>query len=666
VNLLGEVGLLSCSVEEVPPKPEPHNFPEVDLPANSQYVSPMSNFVTFFPSKDCAQPPASFSKLDRIFHGPLRADHVQTGVLNGATILSARSASRAPRFYAQEDGAGWIVVKGQIFDVRAENPAVDLRDLLHHFLTEDSAGLNHYEGTFALAAWDARKRQGWAINDQASMLNLYYGEYDGGLYVSTNAISLARALGLRLDPGGLQELLARKVLLAPTTMFAGLRRVNIGEHIRYRGGTLSRGKHWHWYEPEAKYRNLREAADAAAAVVVDRVARYAASASPVVSDLTGGYDSRLLASAVHAAGLEPAVTVNGPPDHPDVRISYQVAKAMQWDMRHFDTQLLLTAAITPDVQQELLYRTNGELRFTEMYLQRLVWPILGQDFNLHLEGSGGPLLRYMPWSQEFFGIGRQRLANIDNVLNFRLLTDVPPPSLFSQDWLPVLRSRLRSRLQALCREQPGALTTQQCDAIHVWKMTGHGSLYISSGYDWLPGAAPYLSAGVVKTAIALPWTMCLTSRLQRQMIYDLSPRAARVVTAYGGPAEPTSLRNLHLVALQFAKRGTHLVDKLDRILLNGAVTKRLPSSFTKHLYYSSRTIGAGEQAAQGFRELLVPKTMFSRRLYDAEGLREVLSGSDDEWQARSSLITRLETIEALCRELDFEPEADFLASAPPE
>jgi hypothetical protein len=58
---------------------------------------------------------------------------------------------------------------------------------------------------------------------------------------------------------------------------------------------------------------------------------------------------------------------------------------MQWDMRHFDTQLLLTAAITPDVQQELLYRTNGELRFTEMYLQRLVWPILGQDFNLHLE-----------------------------------------------------------------------------------------------------------------------------------------------------------------------------------------------------------------------------------------------------------------------------------------
>src|SRR3712207_791757 len=106
------------------------------------------------------------------------------------------------------------------------------------------------------------------------MLNLYYGEYDAGLYVSTNAISLARALGLGLDPHGVQELLARNALLAPVTMFEGLRRVSTGEHVRYRAGALTRGEHWHAYEPEASYRSLREAADAAAAVVVDRVARY--------------------------------------------------------------------------------------------------------------------------------------------------------------------------------------------------------------------------------------------------------------------------------------------------------------------------------------------------------------------------------------------------------
>jgi hypothetical protein len=628
--------------------------------ADVQYVQLVSNFVAFFPSKDCAQSPASFSELDRISRGPLRANHVQTEVLNGAAILHTRSAGRAPRFYAQEDGAGWIAVKGQIFDVRSETSAVDLRDLLHHFLTEDFSGLNHYEGTFALAAWDARKQQGWAVNDQTSMLNLYYGEYDAGLYVSTNALSLARALSLGLDPRGVQELLARNYAgdLAPTTMFAGLRRVDIGEHVRYRAGTLSRGKHWHWYEPEASYGSIPEAADAAAAVVVDRVARYAASASPVLSDLTGGLDSRLVASAAYAAGLKFAVTVNGPPVHQDVRIGHRVAETMQWDMRYFNTQLLWTAKITPNMRRELLYRTSGELPFTEVYHHLLTRPQLAQDFNLSMQGSGGPLFRYFPWSQEFFGIGRRRLANVDNVLKYRILPQPPPPSLFSQDWLPALRSRLKSRLEGICREQPGTRTTQQLDAVHLWKQTGHSSLYMSAMYDWLPSVSPLLSAGVVKAGITMPWVMRLTSRLQRQMIYTLSPRAAGVVTAYGGTAEPTSFSNVHLAALQSAKRGVHLANKLNRVRLKGAKKYRSSGTFVTKQQIPFLT--------DELQEFLAPKTMLSRALYDAESLHQVLGGSDEDRQAHSLLIQKLATVEGLCREVGFEPEADFLTSAPPE
>jgi hypothetical protein len=620
----------------------------------------VSNFVAYFPSKDPARTPASFSELNGIFRGPLQADHVQSEVLNGAALLLTRSAGMSPRFYASEDGAGWIVVKGNIFDVHSETPAVDLEELLHYFLAEDLRALNRYEGTFALAAWDARKRQGWAVNDQTSMLNLYYGEYDAGLYVSTNALSLARALGLDLNPHGVQELLARNYagVLAPTTMFAGLRRVDIGEHVRYRAGTLSRGKHWHWYEPEANYGSIREAADAAAAVVVDRVARYAASASPVLSDLTGGLDSRLVASAACTAGVKFAVTVNGPPDHQDVRIAHRVAEIMQWNMRYFNTQLLWTAEITPDMRRELLYRTSGELPFTEAYHHLLTRPKLAQDFNLSMQGSGGPLFRYHPWGQEFFGIGRRRLANVDNVLKYRTLPHPPPASLFSQDWLPILRSRLKSRLEEICREQPGTRTTQQLDAVHLWKQTGHSSLYMSALYDWLPCSSPLLSAGVVKAGITMPWVMRLTSRLQRQMIYTISPRAAGVVTTYGGTAEPTSFKNVHLVALQSAKRGIHLVKKLDRVWSKGT---------NKHR--SSSTSVTKQQVpflTHELREFLAPKTMLSRALYDAESLHEMLSGSDEDRQAHSPLIQKLATIEGLCRELGFEPEANFLASAPPE
>jgi hypothetical protein len=620
----------------------------------------MSDFVAFFRSPECARPPASFSELGRIFGGPLRADHVHAEVLHGGAILRTRSLGRMPRFY-EEDGVGWIVFQGRIFDVRSEASAIDLKELLHHFLTGNLAGLNRYEGTFALAVWDARRQQGWAVNDQTSMLNLYYGEHDAGLYVSTNALSLARALGLGLDPHGVQELLARNRAgpLAPTTMFAGLRRVNIGEHVRYRAGALSHGKHWHAYEPEASFRSLREAAGTAAAIVVDRVARYAASAGPVLCDLTGGLDSRLLASAAHAAGLPCAVTVNGPPDHQDVRIAHRVAERMGWEMRYFDTRSLWTEEITSDMRRELLYRTNGELPFTEVYLHLLSRPQLARDFDLHVQGSGGPLFRYFPWAQEFFGIGRRRLANVDNVVRYRFLTNVPPPSLFSRNWLPALRSRLRFGIEAICREQPGTRTTQQLDAVHLWKETGHSSLYMSATYDWLPSASPLLSAGVVKVGIAMPWVMRLTSRLQREMIYALSPRAAGVVTAYGGTAEPISLKNLHLTALQSVKRGVHLAEKLDRILLKGTLTRQLSSGKPK-------TQPKIPFLTPEFREVLVPETMLSRALYSAEALRGLLNGSDEDWRTRSSLIVKLATVEELCRELSFEPEEDFLASAPME
>jgi hypothetical protein len=378
----------------------------------------------------------------------------------------------------------------------------------------------------------------------------------------------------------------------------------------------------------------------------------------VVCDLTGGLDSRLIASAADAAGLKPAVTVNGPVDREDVRIAHQLAAAMRWEMKYFDTPLLWRVEITPDMRRQLLYRTNVDLPFTEAYHHLLSRPRLAQEFDLHLMGGGGELLRYFPWSQEFFGIGRRRLASVNRLLDYRFLDVAPPPSLFSQNWLPALRSRLGARIEAICREQPGTRTTQQLDAVYLWKRTNHESLYMSALYDWLPSVAPLLSAGVVKAAVSMPWKMRLTSQLQRHMIYTTSPLAAgAAATNYGATAEPTSLKNLHLAAWRSAKRAAHLFGKLDRIVLRGTLTKRSPSRRAALEEHKSFLMHQAER-------LLAPKSMISRALYTPEGLHRILGGSDEDRQARYWVIMRLATVEALCREMGFEPEEDFLSTAP--
>src|SRR2546430_17094450 len=118
----------------------------------------------------------------------------------------------------------------------------------------------------------------------------------------------------------------------------------------------------------------------------------------MVFDLTGGYDSRLLASGAHFAGVKPTVTVNGPRDLPDVVVSKQVAAAAGWPMLYFDTDRLDGPPIGPEMRRELTFRTNGEIVFSDVYNQQFPRPPLAGRFNLHSGRLCGAFVRSCPWS----------------------------------------------------------------------------------------------------------------------------------------------------------------------------------------------------------------------------------------------------------------------------
>jgi len=120
-----------------------------------------------------------------------------------------------------------------------------------------------------------------------------------------------------------------------------------------------------------------------------------------------------------------------------------------------------------------------------------------------------------------------------------------------------------------------------------------------------------------------------------------------VVTYYGGTAGPVSPSNFHLHALQPIKRLGHMAQKLDRVLLRGALTgrKRPPNAVVPKPWITDEV-----------RSFLSPSTMQSRGLYAQNGLARLLSGGDDHWRKSEKLILRIATLEQLCRELDFTPD----------
>jgi hypothetical protein len=613
----------------------------------------MAELLVAFPKSERAELSGPLSDAVRYVEEVGLGSDPRTETASGASVFVTSSPAHAPSLYCAPAGAGWIAVKGIIFDVCSRKPRVDLEALWRRFASGDPVDWNRYEGTFALAAWDALRRRGVALNDQTSQLNFYYCEDAGFVYAATSALALARALGRGLDPASAREFLARGALVTPSAMFGGLRRLNVGERLDIDGGRATLARHW-YYPPDPAKWSFDRAAEEAAGVSADRIARYAAAGGRPVMDLTSGYDSRLLASAADHAGLHPTVTVNGVPGDEEVRIARRVAEAAGWPIRFFDRREVSTRIIDAEARRHLQWRVDGNLVFTAVYHNWLTRPLLAEEFRMHTAGVGGEFIRYHPWGQEFFGIGRRRPAKIDSILKYRMLQGAPPPrDLFDDDWYAQFYRELHARVEQLCGELPGSLTTQQLDAVHVWKQTGHPSLYLSALFNWLPATVPSMGSGFVSVGMMTPWRYRVTVRLTRRVIEMLCPAAAEVVTRYGGTAGPVRLSNIHLHASQPFKRLGHLAQKLDHVWLGGVLTARkAPPNAVVPVPWITEEL----------RSMLSPDTMQSRAIYARDGLRRLLSGDDEAWRAKERLILRVATLEQLCRELDFTPEAGFIHS----
>jgi hypothetical protein len=565
---------------------------------------------------------------------------------NGPTaIIAERDASVA--IYMCPRHSGWVVLKGSVYDVLADRLA-EPEGVVAAFTTE-APDFGRFEGEFAAVIHDAKRGVTWCVNDHASLIHLYYGERAGKHYVTTAPIAVARAFGLGLDGAGVREFLGRGQVMCPNSLFAGMRRLSLGEHLRILKGRIQVGRHWSPYHEQRSYRNKRAAVETTVEVLM-RVGRRYSCRGAVVSDLTGGYDSRLVASALSRAGAALTVTVNGHPQHPDVVIAQKVARAAGWPIRYFGPSE--SREVTAESARAAAYMSRGELDALGFHIHLATRPLLAKEHVVHVLGGGGELLRNFPWGQEFAGIGRRKPASVDRVLRYRLLSNPAlPEHLFSTPFRSRLYDELRTRAMELMADGAGTRTTQQLDAIYLLRMTGHVSGYVSSLYDLLPTSAPLLQRTTIEHAVSLPWMMRLSSALLRRTIALLHPRAAAVATIYGGTAAPPRLTTLPIEAHQLLGRARHFVEKVDRVALKGTLGRIVPLALPGLAQAPLRIRMAD------FRTALQPVALRSRGVYRREPLAALLS-DPSAWSTPA--ISRILTLEYVCKEIGAEPGPELL------
>lgn len=230
----------------------------------------------------------------------------------GSARLSIVDLETGQQPIASEDESLWIVFNGEVYNhpelrERLERKGhrfrtrTDTEVILHLYEEEGPECLHWFNGQFAIAIWDVRRRELFLARDRLGVRPLFYALLPNGLAFASEikALLLIPGVGARLDPHALAQAFTFWAPLAPRTAFEGIRELLPGHYLRASGGAFAVTRYWSLTFPDAGEEarlSEDEAAEVLRALLADATRLRLRADVPVGSYLSGGLDSTLVAA----------------------------------------------------------------------------------------------------------------------------------------------------------------------------------------------------------------------------------------------------------------------------------------------------------------------------------------------------------------------------------
>lgn len=247
--------------------------------------------------------------------------HAVPGVALGHRRLSIIDVCGGHQPLSNEDGTVWIVLNGEIYnfaDLRHRlegaghtfRTASDTETIVHLYEDEGPGFLTHLEGMFALAIWDARRRQLVLARDRLGEKPLVYREEPGRLLFASELKSLLQVPGVprQISPQALDEYLVYQYVPHPRTIYEGISKLPPGHMALYRDGRLEVGPYW---TPDFRVEIDRPLAEDVAELrelLTKSVEQRMQSEVPLGVFLSGGIDSSIVVGLMRRLGAAPVRT----------------------------------------------------------------------------------------------------------------------------------------------------------------------------------------------------------------------------------------------------------------------------------------------------------------------------------------------------------------------
>lgn len=222
----------------------------------------------------------------------------------GHRRLSIIDLSTGHQPMASPDGAVVIVYNGEIYNFR------ELKDVLekkgHVFRTHSDTEivirayeeygegcLDRFNGMFAFALWDGRKKTLFLARDRFGKKPLYYAFFDNQFIFGSELKAVLKhpSARRRIDPASVSKYLAYEYVPSPHTIFRDIHKLPAGSKLILKDGKVQVSRYWDLRFDRTRPRGLEETKRRLVELLKESVRKRLISDVPLGVFLSGGIDS---------------------------------------------------------------------------------------------------------------------------------------------------------------------------------------------------------------------------------------------------------------------------------------------------------------------------------------------------------------------------------------
>ncbi len=276
-----------------------------------------------------------------------------------------------------------LIRKGHVFSSNG-----DAEVIVHAYEEYGDRCVDHFNGMFAFAVWDAPMRRLLLARDRLGIKPLYYWSSPDQLVFGSELKAVIANFDVPrdLDPIALDQFLTLEYIPSPRTIFKGVRKLLPGHYLVFQEGRLSVDKYW-----DVPFHEVPDDANTCAEMLVDlirdAVRLQLVSDVPLGAFLSGGIDSSTVVAMMTEAGAEPVRTFSiGFENQSYDELPYARTVAARFKTDH--TEEILQPDIAP-LAEDLIAHLDEPFADFSVFPTYLVSKVARQSVKVVLSGDGG-------------------------------------------------------------------------------------------------------------------------------------------------------------------------------------------------------------------------------------------------------------------------------------